>query len=430
MFLDVLNRPRRSFCLSWGPPIAYIAYLPAAHILELVVELIVVGSGCCICYADPRSLSSAGASPQGALELYQPTHMVGVPKVWDTIVKGVQAKLAKTTPVQKAVVDIGLKWKLWCIQHHLDTPLFNTIVFDKMRQAVGNRLRWAISGGGPLSGDTQLFVRAAFGAVLVQAYGLTESCATVAIQADDDLRAGVQGAPFPSVEVKLVSCPEITDKDGLPYLSTDRKDSEGNPIFGRGEIFIKGANVSKGYYMMPEKTKEDYQDGWFATGDIAQWHDDGSLSIVDRKKNLVKTKGGEYVRLEAMEIVYGNSPYVDATNGGICCYADGDLDRPVALVQLNEKNALEWAKANGVDADVEELKRNKDFEKEVMNSLLEKHSGSELSRIEKLGGVALLTEPWSSENGCLTAANKLQRRTVYKSFPKEFEEAKKKGIFN
>jgi long-chain acyl-CoA synthetase len=355
--------------------------------------------------------------------------MVGVPKVWETIVKGVQASFAKMTPFQKAIIDIALKWKLWCVKNHLDTPLFNTIVFDKIKKATGNRLRWAISGGGPLSGDTQLFVRAAFGAVLVQAYGLTESCATVAIQADDDFRAGVQGAPFPSVEVKLVSTPDITDKDGVPYLSTDRKDADGNPIFGRGEIFIKGANVSKGYYMMPEKTKEDYQDGWFATGDIAQWYDDGSLSIIDRKKNLVKTKGGEYVRLEAMEVVYGNGAYVDTMNGGICCYADGDLDRPVALMQLDESKALEWAKANGLKEDVEELKHNKDFEKEVMDSLLKEFNNSDLSRIEKLAGVSMLTDPWSSENGCLTAANKLQRRTVYKSFPKEFEDARKKGIF-
>jgi long-chain acyl-CoA synthetase len=419
------------YVLDIGPDERYIAYLPLAHILEMVVEFVVLVVGASLNYADPRTLTSNGSYPMGALDLYKPTYMVGVPKIWDTIRKGVMGKLKKAGPLQQVIAETALKWKEFCISIGLDTPLFNALVFDKFKQGVGGELKWALSGGGPLSGESQIFSRVAFGAPLVQAYGLTESTATVSIQRDEDIRSGVQGAPFPSCEIKVESTPEITDKGGIPYKSTDRKDVNGNPCWGRGEILIKGPIVTSGYYLQPEKTKEVYLDGgWFATGDIGQFNQDGTLSIVDRKKNLVKLKSGEYVALEMMEIVYGGSDYVDPLAGGVCVYADGDMDRPVALVELNEKQAMKWAEENGVHEDIEVLKENKNLNKTVLDSLNALHAKSDLSHIEKLSGVALLTAPWTVENGCLTAANKLQRRHVVAQFPKEFEEVKQKGIFN
>ena len=150
--------------------------------------------------------------------------------------------------------------------------------------------------------EIQTFIRTAFGIPLVQGYGLTETAAGLSIQAVDDTRSGIAGVPLPCCEVKLLSCPDISDKASLPYMSTDTKDNEGNPIYGRGEILIKGLNVGLGYYMMPDKTKEDFDsDGFFHTGDIGQFMSDGSIRIVDRKKNLVKFKGGEYIAIESME---------------------------------------------------------------------------------------------------------------------------------
>jgi len=244
-----------------------------------------------------------------------------------------------------------------------------------------------------------------------------------------DLREGIAGVVIPSAEVKLVPCPDILDKNGKPYMNTDRTDADGNEILGRGEILIKGSNISLGYYKMPEKTAEVFQpDGFFCTGDIGQFMDDGSLRIVDRKKNLVKLKGGEYVALENMEMVYGNSSFVDAIGGGICCYGDGDMDRPVALLQLNQTVAMQWAFQNGVKGDFETVKNSKALYNAVMNDLLSEHKKSSLSKLEKLVAVSLLTDPWTPENGCLTAANKLERRKVIATFPQEFEAVKAKGI--
>lgn len=132
--------------------------------------------------------------------------------------------------------------------------------------------------------------------------GLTETVAGLSFQATDDYRHGIAGVCIPCAEAKLVSTPDICDKAGQPYLSTDRFDVQGEPILGRGEICVKGVNVTSGYYMMPEATKEAFDaDGWFHSGDIGQFTADGSIKIIDRKKNLVKLKGGEYIALEKME---------------------------------------------------------------------------------------------------------------------------------
>jgi long-chain acyl-CoA synthetase len=229
----------------------------------------------------------------------------------------------------------------------------------------------------------------------------------------------------------LESCPDFNDKSGLPYLQTDTTDVDGHPIHGRGEVLVKGYNVSKGYYMMVEKTKEEYSDdGWFSTGDIGQFSNDGSLQIVDRKKNLVKLKGGEYIAIEKMEGSYGNSSFVDAVHGGVCCYGDGDMDRPVMLMQLNEGTTMQWAGSNGMgDKSFAEVMKSKELYDVVMKDMINEHKKGELSHLEKLVAVVLLNDPWTPENGCLTAANKLDRRTVITQFAKEFEGVKEKGIF-
>jgi len=407
----------------------YLAYLPLAHIMEFMVEFTCLMFGVSLNYADPKSLSATGAYPIGALEQYSPTHMVAVPKIWDTLKKGILAKVAASSPVKQMLVHTAIQWRTFAMQYGLDTPLFNALVFKKFKKAVGGELIWALSGGGPLNARVQEFIQVVFGIPLVQGYGLTETCAGVAIGSDG--RPNIAGNPLPSVEVKVVSTPDVCDKAGVPYLSTDRRDVNGDAVWGRGEIWVKGGNITSGYYMLPEQTKESFKEGgWFATGDIGQFLKDGSIRIVDRKKNLVKLKNGEYVALESMEMVYGNSVFVDAVNGGICCYADGEMDRPIALFQLSESAAMNWAKENKVDGGLADIQKSPEFQKALLGSFLAEHAQSDLSGIEKLVAVQpIVNSPWTPENGCLTAANKLQRRVVQETFSKELGEAKKKGIF-
>jgi len=413
----------------------YLGYLPAAHIFELMYEFACLASGALICYADPRSLTATGSYPVGALEAYSPTNMVAVPKIWDTIKKAIVNKVAAGSPIAQALVNTALKWRAFARTIGLDTPLFNALVFKKFKKVLGGNVIHAISGGGPLNSDVQTFCSVAFGLNVIQGYGLTETCAGLTIQDTDDMKTGIAGSLVACVEARLVSCPDICDKAGLAYMKTDRKDVEGNDIWGRGEIWVKGANVTTGYYMMPGKTKEVYKDGWFATGDIGQFLSDGTIRIVDRKKNLVKLKGGEYVALEKMEMIYGNSDVVDAVAGGITCYGDGEMDRCIALFQIAKPYSMKWAKATGLigaeekEGDWEKVKASKELYDHVMQCFKKEHAGSDLSPLEKLTGAALLDDPWTPENGCLTAANKLQRRKVVEVHSKEFEEIRKKGIF-
>lgn len=221
-----------------------------------------------------------------------------------------------------------------------------------------------------------------------------------------------------------------SDMGGAAYLKTDTRDVNGAPVFGRGEVCVRGTSVALGYYRMPDKTAEVFKDGgWFHTGDIGQFAEDGSIKIVDRVKNLVKLSGGEYIAVENMEMTYGNSSFVDAATGGICCYGDGDMDRPIALMQLSEPYAMQWAKANGVAGDFAAVKASKELHAAVLADMKKEGAKGGLSNIEKLVALAFLTEPWTPENGCLTAANKLQRRVVIEMFDKEFQETRKKGIF-
>lgn len=408
-----------------------IAYLPLAHIFELMSEFAMIGVGCCMCYADPKTLTTTGAYPIGALEQYKPTTMIAVPKIWDVIKKGVQAKVAAESKVKQYLVNTAFETRMRARKLGFDTPLFKALVFKKFAKVVGGRLRLGCSGGGPLNADVQSFISTCFGMPLAQGYGLTETCAGLTLQDPNDDRPGIAGVPIPCCEVKLVSCPEINDKAGLPYLSSDRHDVNGNKVFGRGEIWVKGANIGLGYYMMPEKTKEEFdEDGWFHTGDIGQFASDGSVMIVDRKKNLIKLKGGEYIAVEAMEVTYGNCRFVDAVAGGICCYGDGDMDRPIAIMQLNQVVVMNWAKENGIAGDFNTVQDSKEFYDVVMKDMEMEHKTSGLGRNEKLIAIAFITDdPWTPENGCLTAANKLQRRAVVEKHSELFENTRKKGIF-
>jgi long-chain acyl-CoA synthetase len=148
----------------------YLAYLPLAHILELMAEFAMVAMGCTLCYADPKSLSATGSYPIGALEAYSPTLMAAVPKIWDTIKKGIQNKVANSSPVAQFLVKTAFQWRKFALKCGFDTPLFKALVFKKFSKALGGKMRYTVSGGGPLNGEVQEFIRTCFGIPLVQGY--------------------------------------------------------------------------------------------------------------------------------------------------------------------------------------------------------------------------------------------------------------------
>ena len=324
------------------------------------------------------------------------------------------------------------------------SPLCSKI-FGSTYAMLGGRLKLCISGGGPISADVQNFIRTAFNVNLIQGYGLTETCAGGTVQPPFNVQDGVAGAPLTCAELKLNSCldasgaPEVLDRKGAPYLKTDRSHL-GTPCLGRGEVWIRGPCVSSGYYMQADKTAEAFvADGWFRTGDIAIWLPNGMLKIVDRLKNLVKLKGGEYVAIESMEATYAQSVFVNGVTGGLMCYADGDMDRPVALVQVNVPKLKEWAKDAGVAfGSVAELCANPAACAMVTKDLNGIGKGT-LGGNEALASVGLLPgtgamdsngpdAPWTPENTYLTASNKLNRKPIEAGFAKLLADTKAMGI--
>jgi long-chain acyl-CoA synthetase len=120
----------------------FLAYLPLAHILEFMAELVIVSLGCSLCYADPKSLTTAGAYPVGALEQYSPTIMAAVPKIWDTIKKGIESKVAAGSPIGAFLVQTAFQWRGYALKHGFDTPLFKVLVFNKLAKMTGGKLRY------------------------------------------------------------------------------------------------------------------------------------------------------------------------------------------------------------------------------------------------------------------------------------------------
>ena len=439
----------------------YLAYLPAAHILELAAESTMFTFGAEIGYSDPKTISSKGACrldeesntlhtdakmafpaddtknfAPGGIQCFRPTFMAAVPKIWDILKKGAEDGLGSKPAILRGLFQLGYTWRSWLLSKGMDSVIFK-ILLGKLKPLLGGRQKLFVTGGGPIASEVQSFIRAMFGAPLVQGYALTETSCSGCVQYSSDPRDGVVGPPVASVELMLRPCmdppegrpndapvPSCLDRNHKPYLPTDTS-HYGETCVGRGEVLIRGPAVGVGYLKQADKTAEAFDsDGWFHTGDIAIFTPDGCIKIVDRLKNLVKLKGGEYIAIESMEKEYSKSVYVNAVNGGILCYGDGSMDRPVALVQANCAELRKLASRIGVTTDDDEiLCSDPKIESAVLADINNEGKRGGVSSLETLCCIKLisghghpnkpeLNSPWTPDNLYLTASNKLNRKPI------------------
>jgi long-chain acyl-CoA synthetase len=409
----------------------YNGYMPQAHILDLAADIFFFTGGHMVGYADPKSLLGGPERcyPRGGLEEFKPSLMAGVPKVWETIKAGASKKLDAAGAVAKFLVNLTINQKARAAYYHRPTPLLAAVFLKNFKALTGGKLKACLSGGGSISAEVQEWIRTALDAPLVQGYGLTETCAGATVQMPDDMSIGIAGTPLSSIEITLHSEPEITDLNGNAYLATDTIHSTGEPCAGRGEVWLRGTNVTLGYYKMPKETAAEFdKDGWFHTGDIGLLTPGGALKIIDRKKNLVKLKGGEYVALEKMNLAYNNSYFVDVEKGGVCCLGDHTLDKPVCVAQCKLTELQKVAESAGLKhSDPAELCANEKVQEEVLKSFKVEAKKAGLTNLETVVGVYPIVEPWSAENGCLTASQKIVPKKIYAMHDKEFSIIKKKG---
>jgi len=253
----------------------HLGFLPLAHILELACEISFLTIGGRIGYGTPRTLTDEGAKPCGDLAAIKPTIFIGVPRIYDTIKKGALEKVSKGGYLPKLLFELAFNAKKKAIENNTDTPLYNLLVFKKFRATIGGNVRVFVSGGAPFSRDSHEFMRICFDCPVIQGYGLTETCGGGTAQNLEHNDYSNAGAPILSCMLKLVDVAEMN------YLTTDKQP--------KGEIYIKGENVSFGYLNDEKKTKEEFDsDGWFHTGDIGTFLDNGTLKIIDRKKEFGK----------------------------------------------------------------------------------------------------------------------------------------------
>jgi len=327
-----------------------------------------------------------------------------VPLVLERIYKGVNEVIKKKGSFFENLFDFCVRYKTAAVARGEVTPIMDKLIFRGVRALLGGRVRIILAGGAPLSPESHDFLRTAMGCPLMQGYGLTETCACATLMTLDDMvSTGRVGPPVRGVNIRLVNWEEGN------YRVTDRP----RP---RGEILISGGNVTAGYYKQPGKTREEYftdEAGvrWFKSGDIGQVEEDGSLKIIDRKKDLVKLQFGEYVSLGKVESALKTCPLVD----NICIHGDPSKSYVVALLVPNPDKLTQLAERQGVaGAGLEwaALCGNRDVTGAVLREIVNYAKQLRLEKFEVPGALTICPELWTPDSDMVTAAFKLKRKPI------------------
>ncbi|CAL5356224.1 unnamed protein product [Camellia sinensis] len=358
----------------------YLSYLPLAHFFDRVIEecFINIGGPIGFCRGDVKLLTE----DIGELK---PTIFCAVPRVLDRIYAEFATEDLIWGSLKKYYVQLCI-----LILHnmkkgskHVDAaPLCDKIVFNKVKHGLGGNVRLILSGAAPLATHVEAFLRVVACCHVLQGYGLTESCAGTFVSLPNELgMLGTVGPPVPNVDVCLESIPEM----GYDALSSTP----------RGEICIRGDTLFSGYYKREDLTKEVLIDGWLHTGDVGEWQPNGSLKIIDRKKNIFKLSQGEYVAVENLENVYGSVTE-------IWVYGNSFESFLVAVVNPNKQVFERWAEENGVPGDFNSLCENPKAKQNVLVELTRIGKEKKLKGFEFIKAVHLDPEPFDMERDLLT----------------------------
>ncbi|CAD6579884.1 MAG: long-chain fatty acid-CoA ligase [Alectoria sarmentosa] len=391
-----------------GPGDKLLTYLPLAHILEFVFENACLYWGGIMGYGNPKTLAEASMrNCKGDIREFKPTILVGVPAVWESVKKGILAKINQGNVVLRNVFWGALAAKSFLLSTGLPgSTVLDALVFKKIKDATGGELRVCMNGGGPIAKDTAHFISMAIMPML-GGYGLTETTCMGALMDPMHWTDGAVGDIPSSIEIKLVDFPDAG------YF-TEKAPPQ-------GEVWIRGEPVMDGYFENEKETSEAMtNDGWFKTGDIGEFDKNGQLRIIDRKKNLVKTLNGEYIALEKLESTYRSNPIV----GNICVYADPKKNKPIAIIVPAEPALRNVAHENSIEGHgIEDLSHDKKLNAIVLKDIQATGKTLGLQGIEIIEGLVMADEEWNPANGMTTAAQKINRKAILAKFEKQVIEA-------
>lgn len=410
----VANAAAMELGLDQGVGDVHISYLPLAHIYERVLLYTCLHTGTAVGFyrGDVLGLLDDMAA-------LQPTIFASVPRLLNRIYDKVLAGVRAGGPLSRALFARACAAKRAAMAQGRPCPaLWDRLVFSKLRAKLGGRVRLISTGSAPIAPEVLDFLRVAFGGVVFEGYGMTETACLIAKTEAADLTAGHCGPPAACCEIKLVDVPE------MQYRTTDVPAP-------RGEIWVRGPSVFSGYHKDPAQTAEVLDDaGWLHTGDIGAWLAGGRLKIIDRKKNIFKLaqvciarKGaevrivvltdsgaqGEYVAPEKIENVYLRAPLVASV------FVTGDSLAPclVAVVVPDEEALVAWARGAalpaGAPADVRALCADPRTAAAVLDQMNREADRAGLRSFERAKAVHLVAEPWTVEGGLITPSFKLKR---------------------
>jgi long-chain acyl-CoA synthetase len=365
-----------------------LTYLPFSHIFERAVWYLYVHCGTVVAYAE--SIEKVAEN----LVAIRPTVMTSVPRMFEKInAKILERGITSGFPKKQLFLwslDVGRRWAekknrgesigpLLAFEHRIADAL----VFKKLRQAVGGRIRVFISGGAALAPDIDYFFASA-GLKILQGYGLTETSPVISCNTEEQNRVGTVGQVVDGVTVKIAE---------------------------DGEILVKGDTVMQGYYNRPDETEKAFTpDGWFRTGDIGHLDKDGFLVITDRKKELIKTSGGKYIAPQQIESLIKASRFVSQV-----VVIGNDRKFASALIVPNMEMIRNYAQMKGIkSASEDELLTNERIVDLIQRQVDKYTSG--LSKYEKIKKVALLAEELTIESGELTPTLKPKRKVIDKKY--------------
>jgi long-chain acyl-CoA synthetase len=358
-----------------------LSLLPLSHIFERMVDYFLFWKGVTIAYAE--SIEKVADN----LGEVRPTIVASTPRMYEKIyarvmsATGVKRKLvlwAKRVGEARvrALVDEG---RPPGILTRFQFGLADRLVFEKLRQRTGGRLRFFVSGGAPLSEEIARFFYAA-GILIVEGYGLTETSPVTNVNTEEAFRFGTVGKPVPGTEIRIAE---------------------------DGEVLVRGRQVMKGYYNQPEATREVLDaDGWFRTGDIGELDEDGFLRITDRKKDIIVTAGGKNIAPQPIENLVKTNRFVAEA------VMVGDRRPYPVLLVTPAADALEaWAREQGIDAaGPADLLKDERVRGKLESEVLGLVAG--LARFEQPKKIGLLGEEFTVESGELTPTLKVKRRVV------------------
>lgn len=369
-----------------------ISYLPLAHMFERVVQAAVYTCGAKVGFfqGDIRLLPDD-------MKTLKPTVFPTVPRVLNRVYDKVQNETK--TPLKKFLLNLAVASKFSEVKRGVirRDSIWDKLIFGKIQASLGGRVRLLLTGAAPISAPILTFFRAALGCQVFEAYGQTECTAGCTVTSPGDWTSGHVGVPLPCNYVKLE---DVADMD---YFSANNE----------GEVCIKGTNVFKGYLKEPEKTEEVLdKDGWLHTGDIGRWLPNGTLKIVDRKKNIFKLAQGEYIAPEKIENIYTRSRLVSQ----IFVHGESLQSSLVGVVVPDPDVLPSFAAKLGVKGSLEELCQNQVVKEAILEDLQKTGKEGGLKSFEQVKNIFLHPEPFSIENGLLTPTMKAKRGELSKYF--------------